>query len=305
MNHRRTPVRRAPVRRTLVRLALTLAAIFVAWRLTAELIEPHLLLRLRPPSALIEAPGPAGTLLRLHSDARPHVGKISGLQKGLVWVHQGRALIEEGYGFGCPIVMIDGQAYVSRHARIEAVPLPGGPGPGGPGPGGPGAAGTRLIKRYDMDTIDTPIRLLRRKYQPVPSIGVVTVQYDIYPQGWIDVEVDFSQINRDWTQAYLMNEQGARNFVRYSDSSGNDLHAGEIGIWEQIDGPAHRACLSRQSGDLEFCVEPEETPIVYYGRERYNQRNWRGLYYLSWAGVDIELEAPRHAYRYRVVLEVR
>lgn len=285
--------RRPPVRRALVRLVVSLAAIFLAWRLTAELIEPHALLWLRPQSAALEAPGPAGTLLRLHSDARPHIGKISGLQKGLIWVREGRALVEEGYGFGCPIVMSQGQAFVSRHASIEAIPLP----------GGPESVGTRLIKHYDMDTVDTPIRFLRRKYQPVPSLGTVTVQYDIDPQGWIDVEVDFSQIKQDWTQAYLMNEQGARNFVRYSDSSGRDLHAGQIGIWQRADGIVHRACFARESRDLEFCVEPEETPVMYYGRERYNQRNWRGLYYLSWAGIDIELEAPRQFYRYRIVLE--
>jgi len=47
--------------------------------------------------------------LRLHSDTRPHVGKIAGLQKGLVWVQAGQTLVEEGYGFGCPIVEYNGE----------------------------------------------------------------------------------------------------------------------------------------------------------------------------------------------------
>jgi hypothetical protein len=177
---------------------------------------------------------------------------------------------------------------VSRQARIEVVPLP---------------EGTRLVKHYDIDTADTPIRFLRRKYQPVLSLGTVTVLYDVHPQGVIDVEVDLSHVRADWTRAYLMNEQGARHFVRYSDSSGQDLQAGDIGIWQQVQDTARQACMARETRDLAFCVEPTEAPIVYYGRERYWQRNWRGLYYLSWAGIDIEIDAPRQTYRYRVVLE--
>ena len=150
--------------RTLLRLALVLVIALLAWQLAVEMVEPYALLWLRPRSPVLEAPGPAGTTLRLHSDARPHVGKIAGLQKGLVWVAGRRALVEEGYGFGCPIVEIEGRAHVSRQASIEAVSLPG---------------GTRLIKHYELDTVDTPIRFLKRKYQPVPSLGTVTVQYDI------------------------------------------------------------------------------------------------------------------------------
>lgn len=280
--------RRTLVRRTLVRLAGALVAMLVAWMLIAEIVEPYALLWLRPRAPLLEAPGPGATTLRLHSDTHPHAGKIAGLQKGLVWVSGRRALVEEGYGFGCPIVEVQGRAHVSRRASIELVPMP---------------QGARLIKRYEMDTVDTPIRFLKRKYQPVPSLGTVTVQYDIHPQGVIDVEVDFSDVSADWTRAYLMNEQGARQFVRYSDDSGLDLKAGDIGIWQQVEDGAHRACFARKTHDLKFCVEPEKTPPMYYGRERYWQRNWRGLYYLSWAGIDIQIEAPQQTYRYRILLE--
>lgn len=295
MKGRRTVVYRTGVRRTLVRLAWALLIVPLAWKLVAEIVEPHALLWLRPASATLESAGVAGTVLRLHSDTRPHVGKIAGLQKGLVWVWARRALIQEGYGFGCPIVEIEGRAYVSRNATIESTSI-----------GSESTLkGTRLIKRFEMDTVDTPIRLLRRKYRPVPSLGTVIVQYDVYPGGVIDVTVDFTQMKQDWSTVYLMNEQGADHFGRYTDSSGLELDANELGIWQQADGSVRRLCFAREARDLEFCVEPEGTPTVYYGRERYWQRNWRGLYYLSWAGVDIQVRAPRQTYSYRILLEAR
>jgi hypothetical protein len=163
----------------------------------------------------------------------------------------------------------------------------------------------RLIKHFEIDTLDTPIRFLRRKYQPVPSMGTVTVQYDIHSNGVIDVTVDLTQIKQGWSRVYLMNEQGADHFRRYTDSSGLDLQADEIGIWAQTDAATHRLCFSRETRDLQFCVEPGGTPTVYYGRERYWQRNWRGLYYLSWAGVDVQVQAPRQTYKYRILLEAK
>jgi hypothetical protein len=272
----------------------------VAWRLVAELIEPHLLLLLQPRAPFLEVPAVAGTNLRLYSDTRPHVGKISGLQKGLVWVRNGRLLVEEGYGFGTPIVEYDGLAYLSRHAETQILEL---------------ADGVRLIKRYQMDTVDTPIQFLRRKYRPVPSIGTITFQYDVRPEGVIDVAIDLSQLNVDWARVYLMNEQGARRFTRYQDARGTVLEREEIGIWDSTAEFSGPACFSASRGadlskdaTIRFCVEPagngEEPPaMVYYGRERYNQYNWRGIYYLSWAGVDLALDAPQSAYRYRITLE--
>jgi hypothetical protein len=277
-------------RRPLVWLTVCLVGLAVAWRLVAEIIEPHLALRLQPRSPVLEALTVAGTTVRLHADTRPHVGKIAGLQKGLVWVRDGRALIEEGYGFGCPIIMIDGRAYLSRHAEIETALL---------------GEVTRLVKRYEIDTEDTPIRFLRRKYRPVPSLGVVTFTYDIKPDGAIDVEVDFSGMEREWGRAFLMNEQGANLFARYRDAEGTRLEAEDIGIWQLVETHVERACFDSEDDRLTFCVEPEEPAVVHYGRERYLQYNWRGTYYLSWSGIDLEIPGPRPSYRYRLTLEAR
>ena len=276
--------------RVLRGVGVYLAVFLLGWKLLAELIEPHFLLWLGAKEPFIEVPAVAGTALRLYSDTRPHVGKIAGLQKGLAWVRDGRLLIEEGYGFGCPIIEWEGMAYISRTAEIEIVEH---------------KQGTRLIKRYAIDTVDTPIQFLRRKYRRVPSLGQVVFQYDIDPRGVIDIEVDFSGLRVDWTQAYVMNEQGARRFIHYADSTGRSLSGDEIGIWEPSERFIARACFESGDRRLQFCVEAQPPATVYYGRERYEQYNWRGIYYLSWAGVDIELAAPRDVYRYRVTLEAQ
>ena len=283
----------------LVRLGLWVGGValglLLAWRLTAELIEPHLLLVFAPRGPVLEAPSLAGTTLRVYGDTRPHVGKISGLQKGLVWVRGRRVLVEEGYGFGTPIVEYEGQTYLAREAEIERTVIPG---------------GVRLVKRFQIDTIDTPIQFLRRKYRPVPSLGTVTFQYDVWPEGVIDVTVDFRELNVDWTRVYLMNEQGARRFTRYRDATGLSLEGEEIGIWESSSEFIGPACLRAADETLGFCLEPVErglqTPVeMYYGRERYKQYNWRGTYQLSWSGVDLALDAPQLTYAYRIRLEVR
>lgn len=277
------------LRRVLGGIGLSLALLLIGWKLVAECIEPHFLLWLGPKEPFLEVPAVAGTVLRLYSDTRPHVGKVAGLQKGLAWVLDGRLLIEEGFGFGCPIIKWEGQAYLSQQAEIEALEYEG---------------GTRLIKRYTIDTVDTPIRFLRRKYQRVPSLGQVVFQYDIDPAGVIDVEVDLTGLQVPWTRAYLMNEQGARRFIHYTDVTGRALSGDEIGIWEPSERFIPRACFESRERQLQFCVEPQPAATVYYGRERYEQYNWRGIYTLSWAGIDIELAAPRDVYRYRVTLEV-
>ena len=276
------------LRRWLRRIGIGIAAAGLAWVVVMEAIEPHLLLKLtdifgggaRP----LEVPAVGGTTLRLYADTRPHIGKIAGLQKGLVWSANGTELIEEGYGFGCPIVWYDGRGYVSRHAAIESIPT---------------ERGVRLVKRFSMDTVDRPTRLLRRKYSPVPALGVVEMAYELSGDV-IEVEADFSGVTVPWSQAYLMNEQGACTFTRYIAPNGSVRSTPEIGIWQDVEG--HTAAFANDSGTIEFRVEAEGDVKLLYGRERYNQYCWRGVLYLSWSGVDIELSTRVPSYRYRVIL---
>lgn len=220
-----------------------------------------------------------GLAVRLYGDTRPHVGKIARLQKGLVLLAGGQERIEEGFGLGLPMVEVDGQVYMSRSAKIEH-------------------AGNRLVKHFEIDTVDTPSGFLRQKYEPVPAIGTVTVTYTVNA-GEIQVVVDFSGLEVPWDKAYVMNEQGARFFTRYEEP-GLAVEGEQFGKWQAT--TAQQGCIVAADRSARFCVETEANPQRYYGRERYNQYYLLGMYVLSWAGIDIEWPSSVDPLGYRIVL---
>jgi len=279
--------------RALLRLILGAAlAVALAWFLLKEAIEPHWTIRLgdllRPgPPPITMALGNELTV-RAYPDTRPHVGKITPLQKGLVLVQDGRELIEEGYGFGSPIVVQDGRSYLSQHAVVAAAP-----------------DNQQVIKRFSIDTEDTWTRPFRRKYRAVEPLGSIVFTYTLAGPGILDVAVDFTDLRATPDLAYLANEQGARAFTLYSDSSG--VHRYFLDVPDTPDQwvptTDERTCFTAEARALRFCIETQPGQAKYVGRERYFQRRWSGLFSLSWAGTDIELTRPRGVYRYRVTVE--
>ena len=283
------------VRGLAILVALVLASCGAAcvlalfWQGLAEAVEPHWTLQLyglfsRSKDGVEVAVGPDSSVL-LYGEARPHVGQIAALQKGLVWEYDGQFLIEEGHGFGAPIIVAQGQRYHARNASIYFDPT---------------ATEFRLRKVFVMDTVETPMRLLRRRYRPSEPIGEVAVTYVVRSGGIIDVEVDCSGLTVPWEQALIMNEQGARHFTRYADDSGLLLRGREIGPWQQT--TASTACLQSVADEVQFCVTSEAGGSLFYGRERRLQWNWRGAAGLSSSGVNIVLDGPQDIYRYRIEL---
>ncbi len=268
---------------------LVLAGVALAWQIAAEVAEPLWLLRigdwLWPRPAPLVALTAGSTGLWLYDDARPHLGKIARLQKGLVWVQADRKLVEEGFGFGCPIVVSGGSAYVSTHAETSMARQ---------------GSVVVLIKRYTMDAVDGAARFLHPKFPQAPALGVVVVRYDVYPEGVVDVTADFSQLKVAWQWAYLMNEQGAHRFTAYHDANGTTLPEGQIGPWQPV--YVRQACMD-EPGGLSFCVETDALTRLYYGREHRRLFNWRGGTTLSWSGIDLQFPAPVTTVHYRLTLE--
>lgn len=268
------------VKRALALLA-GLLLLFVAVK---ESREPYLWLfvddLLHPKPAPRSLPLSEGLAVRLYAGTQPHTGKIARLQKGLVLVVDGQERIEEGFGFGLPLIEVAGQAYLSRSATVEQV-------------------GNTLVKRFEMDTLDTPSGFLRHKYEPVTPIGTVTISYTV-SAGSIDVTVDFSGLETAWTRAYLMNEQGADFFTRYEEP-GLVVEGEQFGKWQPT--TARQGCIVASDRSVRFCVETGQEIPRYYGRERYNQYYWVGIYTLSWAGIDLELEPVASPFQYRIGVE--
>ncbi len=261
-----------------------------------EAFDPFLILYIRN----VVSPGPDPLelvlndriALRLYNDTRPHIGKIAALQKGLVLVVDGQALIEEGYGFGLPLVSDGELVHNSRHAEIMAVDA------------------QTLVKRYSMDVADRWSQFLRVKYLDVPSLGTVVVTYTVETSTTLRIDVDFSEMHVDWQAAYLMNEQGAVAFPIYEDSAGVQRHGDDIGIWHADDDPfgcwiteIHSLADEAVTTGVRFCVETEPGRLRYVGRERYNQYNWVRIYMLSWSGIDIEIDTPIERYSYTIHIE--
>ncbi|MGC9333710.1 MAG: hypothetical protein ACP5JJ_06150 [Anaerolineae bacterium] len=281
------------LKRALGWLAMLLAAMVILLMILKESREPYLwlfaddLLRPKPPP--LSMPVADGLAVHLYADPRPHIGKVARLQKGLVLVVDGATpgpgggmeRIEEGFGFGLPLIEFDGQVYLSRSASVEG-------------------GGETLHKTYHMDIVDTPSGFLRRKYEPVPSIGTVSVHYRRTGPGIIEVTADFSGLRVAWDRAYLMNEQGARFFTRYEEP-GLAVEGEAFGRWQPT--TARRGCIVAEDGIVRFCVETDDQMLRYYGRERYNQYYWIGIYSLSWAGIDLELAGPTAEFTYQIRLE--
>lgn len=266
-------------------LPLVAGILLLSFVVLKESREPYLWLYLDdilhpkpPPVALSLADG---VEVRLYADTRPHTGKVARLQKGLVLVVDGQERIEEGFGFGLPFVGVTGQlAHLSRSATVEQV-------------------GDTLVKRFQLDTMDTPSGFMRRKYEPVAPVGTVTVSYTVGTEA-IGVVVDFSELEVPWDVAYVMNEQGARAFSRYEEP-GFAAEGEALGRWQPT--TAREGCIVASEGSLRFCVETAEAVPRYFGRERYNQYYWVGVYSLSWAGIDLELEPADGRFEYRIVVE--
>jgi hypothetical protein len=273
--------------RTLLIATAVVGLLLVALR---ERYDPRLSLYaanlLRPSPRPLMVPLDRGLALRLFSTTQPHIGKIASLQKGLVLVREDRSLIEEGYGFGLPIIEADGAAYLSRHAEVSWV-----------------STGQRatLVKAYRIDVVDRPTQFLRVKYKDVRPLGTVVFSYTVRPPELIDVTVDFAGLEATWDRAYLMNEQGARAFTRYRDPAGVPQQGDEVGIWQEATAPF--GCWEAPTHGVRFCVEASEGQPGFIGRERYNQYNWLGIYTLSWSGIDLQVEAPADTYTYTIRVE--
>jgi hypothetical protein len=258
--------------------------------------------------------------VRLYRDARPNYLEIAPLQKGLVLVFDGEELIEEGVGFGVPVVKYADKTYFSSSAEVSVQEN--------------GNIRT-LEKRFLLDTVSRKRfwkasyindgfyslfhKLFNKAYKghkslapvfsrtmelrgalkiqtefvKVKSRGTITFKYSCQPNT-IKINVDLTDFELAGCQEILLlNEQGSNYFRKYTDTDGLKLFDEKIGAWEIV--RAKEATLSDGKDALEFTLENCSEATLFRGLERIKGR-------FSWAGLSYSLHPKRGVFGYVIKL---
>lgn len=258
--------------------------------------------------------------LRLYPDFRPFHLEIAPLQKGLVLVLHGKELVEEGIGFGVPVVKFEDKTFFPGTAKVSLENE---------------ATGVSLIKSFTLDTVSRkqiwkgPFindrlysafhKAFARAYlghkgtQPISekimqfrrTAKVRTQFVKVRPRAKINVrykclgktvkiEAEVSQLDSAGCEEILiLNEQGSTFFQRYSDSDGLKLYCGQVGGWERV--RAKEASFSDIKGTLAFTLENLDGARLFRGWERISKR-------FSWAGLSYSLKPRVSSFAYAIEL---
>lgn len=246
-----------------------------------------------------------GLSIRLYTSCLPNFLEVAPLQKGLVLMLDDKELIEEGMGFGVPVVKYQNKTYFSSSAKCYFETS---------------EKCCTLEKIFVLDTIsrkrigkthyinDEVYRFFRRLFEtaylghkslsPITnramelrkiirintefikakSQGNIKLRYSFSPNT-IQVQVNLSKIELEGCQEIIiLNEQGADFFRKYSDADGLTLLNQKIGAWEMV--KAKEASLSDVKRTLEFVLENKDEATLFRGREETKRRfSWSGLSY--------------------------
>jgi hypothetical protein len=260
----------------------------------------------------------------LFSSSKPHCGKASPIQKGLIISRTGgdADLCEEGLGFGTPILQYKKDFYFPGKAEVSQE--------------GPLCEG-EFWKRFEFDLLErhqsedgaintfswVKQRLFNRLYKiqigrrflgfieaigpdrrrgkapsrsvffNVTSKGRVLVEYDVNPaNGDIVVSLDLTEIEREGLQhIYISNELGGSHFVQYIDSEGLRLSGEGIEGWDKIN--AERARFRSPNKNVGFKVTIPEGIDAFRGREVIGTE-------IRWSGVIFMLPSDANLLKYRI-----
>jgi hypothetical protein len=258
---------------------------------------------------------------RLYSDTRPHCLEIAQLQKGLVLMIDGAELIEEGVGFGAPVVQYEDCTYFSGSAQVSVETR---------------GEHTVLVKSFVLDAVSRKrvgkafminddfydfihrpfdvIYMHNKRLKPVfnklvelvkvfgvntefvkvKPRGVITVRYTCL-SGSVEVAVSLTQLNKfGCKEILILNEQGAAFFRKYADTDGLTLTNGQVGVWEAV--KAEEASFSNASGKVAFSLRNVEGSVFFRGREKIRNR-------CSWVGLGYSLHPRFKVFRYTIKLK--
>ncbi len=254
--------------------------------------------------------------LEVYSNQKPFNLKIASLQKGLIFIYKGVERIGEGTGFGFPALIYPKETYFSGSSTFSVKQTPN---------------SIRIIKEFHMDRTARNkfrninlenqkarafIRHLADLYQKnrhlrflslkelivniggieatfieTTTIGKVSVTYDISGY-FINVKVDFSHLKREQPQKiFVLNEQSASFFRKYSDAQHTSLIDEQIGAWDAVD--SDWACLTNLQGKVGYRLWNGKGSVLRRGREIMKNC-------MDWAGLDYEVHPHRETFEYKI-----
>jgi hypothetical protein len=258
--------------------------------------------------------------LRIYPDNRPKNLEIAALHKGLILGFSDAELVEEGAGFGVPIAKYGDTAYFSSSAQVsflrqdnctfvlrktysldavskkdlrgvnvndgfyklihktfEAAYL----------------GRQRLLPLFGLSMRLRKGLGVQTRFEKVKSKGEVSVTYQCY-RTIIKVHVDFTGLEKDGcSEILVLNEQGAKRFREYSDSSGLMLSQGQIGPWTKV--AAESASFLDKDNGVSFTLKSFDGALLFRGREQVEDR-------FSWAGMTYVLKPGVKNFNYTVTL---
>jgi hypothetical protein len=140
-----------------------------------------------------------------------------------------------------------------------------------------------LVKTAGIDT----------DFQKVNPRGSVTVEYTCFPH-LIEVNVRLTELNKQGcNEILILNEQGASFFRKYSDTNGVTLHDDQIGPWEPTE--AKEVSLFNVGKTMGFSLKSKAEAKLFRGREKIRNR-------YSWVGFCYVLSPNIESFRYTVKL---
>lgn len=249
--------------------------------------------------------------VRLYADSSPHCMETAPLHKGLVLMLDNREVIEEGMGFGVPVVKYEDKTYfsISADALVQK-----------------SHAICVIKKTFVLDAISRKkfwrstyidddvysivrktfsklylkhknvsplfnnvmmlrnIAKIKTEFQKVKPKGTITVNYEIQP-ATINISVDFSDLTlHKCKELLVLNEQGSNIFDKYDDSDGLKLSGSKIGGWDPV--TANQASMLSTKKQIAFCLQKNKKATLFRGWENTKHR-------FSWAGLSYSLN-PYH-----------
>jgi hypothetical protein len=257
----------------------------------------------------------SSTGLRVYSDTRPFNLKIANLQKGLILVYKGIERIGEGTGFGFPVLMYGKETFFSASSTVSIARTD---------------SSVRIRKEFIMDRIarnkfrnvhleNTQVRAfikyLTELYQrnsnfrylslkeffvnmgvesvflKTAPIGKLTVTYDLH-SCVVNVKVDFSHLKKKHPEKiFILNEQSANFFRKYSDAHHASFADEQIGAWDIVD--SEWAAITDMQEQVGFRLWSANGDVLRRGREIMNG-------YMDWVGLDYEVEPRNNCFEYKI-----